>query len=489
MKRQMLISLLIVMLILSLTACGRDGEEQKTQLPDAPSPSMPTLEVPSATVPTRPDKPVQKPETAQITEYIPLGGTVEVPAPVKGPWQSEQPFEPEDLEDYFVVDPQKQQIGGELEVEHFCVFSELYPKVQSSYEEGGVFLLGADPVMYRRGSHYDAYTVKNGAVERLEEHSFVGDYTVLGQEIHLEFDWTEHNGQYILSYWPAEPNHQWVQYFPDGSVLMHLELDGYRDEDGRTRCILYPVLLNLKTGELTDLLAGTEGEKLSRYRDGILNGDRSGMLISEHRADGYEIEQVYYLDLTDGKLYSLEELSGETMDGCVLFGDRLACWVLEETGTHRVWTIDLNTMERGKTISEGCYLHGLRSDTMSGGRVAGSRFALRVNDQKDVVAIDLYSGERWLIPGLEWSTQMGNDMKLSPDGSKMLFYRTKETENPVVEYLAVLDMERHVFFELDRENEYCSGEGVGWRTGDSFGVGGSLRDGSGSYRHIYTLTG
>lgn len=485
MKRTLLVILSMMMLAAGLTACS--AGEVEAQPPESASPSMPTLEVPppASFVPTRPDKPVQKPETFQITEYIPVGGMVEAPEPVERPWRSEQPFEPEDLADYFVVDPVKKQIGGELEVEHLYICSELFPRTQTSYIQGGVFLLGADPVMYRRGSHYDAYAVKDGAVEQLEEHSFVGDCTVLGQEIHLEFDWAEHNGEYIFSYFPAEPNHGWEQYLPDGSVLMRLELGGH----GPYLYESYPALLDLKTGELTDLLTGTEGEGLSRYRAGTLAGDRSGMLLCEHRADGYEIGQVYYLDLTDGKLYSLEELSGETVEGCVLLEDRLICWVLEETGKHKVWTIDLNTMERGETISEGWYLHGLRSDTESGDRVDGSRFSLRVNDQKDVVAVDFDSGEHWLVPGLDWSAIPEDRMLLSPDGSKMLFYRNGDRERSVMEYLAVLDMERHVFFEFDRENEYGSGESVRWMTADSFAVVGGLEDGSESYYHIYSLTG
>lgn len=497
MKRQMLISLLIVMLILSLTACGRDGEEQKTQLPDAPSPSMPTLEVPSATIPTRPDKPVQKPETAQITEYIPLGGTVEVPVPVKGPWGSEQPFEPEDFGGYYVVDPEKKQIGGELEVVHVFSSSERADQTQVIYEFRGIKNIGTDPVMYRQGSHYDAYALKDGAFRQLEEHSLVGDYTVLGESVHLEFDWAEHDGEFTTTYEPAETRHFWKQYFPDGYVLMGFDLESRTDENGQQVPVWYYALLNLRTGELTDLLAGTEAEGQYHFRDAWMTEDRSGMLLGKFRQEvgHYVLDGFYYLDLTDGKLWSIEKLSGEAAEGCVLLEDRLTCWVLDETNRHRVWSIDLNTMERTGTISEGRYLHALRSDAacLNGRSGSGSRFALQLNDRQDGVALDLYSGERWLIPGLDRSAIPEDCMWLSPDGSKMLFYRKESRERPVIEYLAVLDMERHVFFEFERENDYCSfeyqGEHVMWRTGDSFVVSGGLKDGSGGYDHIYTLTG
>lgn len=62
----------------------------------------------------------------------------------------------------------------------------------ATHARSGIYLVCTDEVEMKQGSHYDAYREENGEFIKLEEHPFSQDYTLYGNDIHVEFDWVKH---------------------------------------------------------------------------------------------------------------------------------------------------------------------------------------------------------------------------------------------------------------------------------------------------------
>lgn len=169
----------------------------------------------------------------------------------------------------------------------------------SSHAREGVYVICADEVEMNQGSHYDAYYEENGEFIKLNEHTFSGDYSVLGNDFHIELDWTTHGGQVVLTYIGVEENYR-IPANPGNKDTMLVELlCSFPQEEGGSICTAYPVFLNLETGELKDVLAGTGAEKLMNLCNEAISEDGSKMLLA--KSDG----ALYYVDITAKKLYSV----------------------------------------------------------------------------------------------------------------------------------------------------------------------------------------
>lgn len=328
----------------------------------------------------------------------------------------------------------------------------------SSHAREGVYVICADEVEMNQGSHYDAYYEENGEFIKLNEHTFSGDYSVLGNDFHIELDWTTHGGQVVLTYIGVEENYR-IPANPGNKDTMLVELlCSFPQEEGGSICTAYPVFLNLETGELKDVLAGTGAEKLMNLCNEAISEDGSKMLLA--KSDG----ALYYVDITAKKLYSVEELSKEPADACSLIGDTLACWVLEN-GKYRAWSIDLSTMERKELFADMpnvipekvggagiVYLSGFDTTVHWGTKFTGSHFALETDDAGHVTVIDLATGEKIPIEGFTWPEDRYTDVlwESSPDGKRLLI--SGGETGLKYEYIGVLDFEKMNYLEFSRNN-------------------------------------
>lgn len=343
--------------------------------------------------------------------------------------------------DTMYVEPDRSFLGGVIEGRY------VHTPV-SSHAREGVYVICTDEIEMNQGSHYDAYYEENGAFFKLEEHTFSGEYTVLGNEFHIAFDWAVHGGQVALTYVGVEENYR-IPANPGDSDTMLVELlCSFQDNEGEHISTAYPVFLNLETGELNDVLAGTGAEKLMALCNQAISEDGSKMLLAQ--SDG----TLYYVDLVAKELYSVEELSGECADACSLIGDTLACWVLEE-GQYRAWNIDLETLERKELFSGNpnvMYLNGFDTIVHWGTMFTGSHFALEVEENSNVTVIDLATGERFPVEGFTWPADHYQDIlwECSPDGKRLLI--SGGEIGLKYEYIGVLDFEKMQYLEFERVN-------------------------------------
>lgn len=368
--------------------------------------------------------------------------------------------------DTMYVEPDRSILGGVIEGRY------VHTPVSCNAREG-VYVICTDEIELNQGSHYDAYYEENGEFFQLEEHTFSGDYTVLGNEFHIAFDWAVHGGQVALTYVGAGENYR-IPANPGDSDAMLVELlCSSQDTEGEYISTAYPVFLNLETGELTDVLAGTGAEKLMDLCNQAVSEDGSKMLLAQ--SDG----SLYYVDLAAKALYSVEELSGEKADACSLIGDTLSCWTLEN-GKYQAWSIDLTTMERTELFSEVpnimgenyaavgqsstdetdseerhagiVYLSGFDTIVHWGTMFTGSHFALETDEAGNVTVIELATGEKIPVEGFTWPADRYTDVlwESSPDGKRLLISGGEIGSK--YEYIGVLDFEKMNYLEFSRKN-------------------------------------
>lgn len=458
-----------------------------------------------------------------VFEVLNISQLEEVPdfgaANTLSPVTTEQPL---------VMEPERVDIGGAIEGRY------IHAPVGGAAREG-VFLVCTDEVSMNSGNHYDAYVELDGEFVKLEEYDFCHDYTILGNDFHVEFQWAKHDSGVVFTY--IAPEVDFRTYNHGGTseaVLVYFNCHGLGAEgNGWTH---YPVLLNFDTGEVTDILAGTEAEKLLHMYQFALSGDKSGMLICCWAYPERDEESLYYVDLVNGRLYDLEEISGEKPDECCLTGSGLVCWTKESikvgNGTlsaYSAWAIDLDTMQRrdifsgipatdyanfgdwqnitfesllehpeiweysgGELLGQECslgivFIEGFDHMNHSGNMYAGSSFALAVDAQRNVYVLDLFTGSVSLMEGFELSDDM--EMIPSQDGEKLLIYCTDDPQ--YTGRIGVLDTEDMRYVQFDRINENSSDEfAVYWYDNEQIIVCGETKTADGA-RHedyyIYTL--
>lgn len=353
-------------------------------------------------------------------------------------------FTPDDME----VDEQKSNIGGVVEGTY------IHTPI-ASYAEAGVFLICTDEAQMKQGSHYDAYREENGELVKLEVHSFQKTLSVNGYTFHTDFEWTEVDGRAIITY--MEPS---AQYFIEdfaGSpeqILVLFYCWTQNDEEGY-KYTNYPAFVNLKTGTVTDVLAGTGANELNEILKAATSEDQTKMLLITSDMS------VYYADLLTKNLYNVNELSGEPITDCSLLNDNLVCWSMENVssesgafGKYSVWMIDLNTFERRDipvTTDRETLFMGFNTAFTTGNMYVGSCFAIQVDQERNTYIVDLENSTTTLIAGFLWPSSFPCVGSIpSPDGRKLLIYGEK-TDN-CFDYIGVLDFDRKVYIQFSREN-------------------------------------
>lgn len=433
---------------------------------------------------------------------------------------------------------EKAKFGDGSLIEGTCVHAPA-----GSHGRNGIFYICTDPVMTKSGGHFDACAEADGELIPLETRRFCRDYTVWGNDIHVEFEWAAHNGICAILSTPS-PDTSWETWSlagPPEAVLMAFQCT-IPETGESTR---YPVLVNWETGELTDILAGTGAEQLPHIQNAALSGDRSRLLL--YTGD----EELYYADLNAKQLHSVTALSGERPDQCTFAGNALACWVLEgdttvqekdtsfpETrsfGTYRIWTIGLDTLQRRDLFAalpatpatshrawtdffsphyfrqpdgeaaprypdaQGNYvltqpepepaglhfLEGFDGASHYGNLYAGTCFALEVDENRAVYVIDLENGGKTRIEGCAWPEVFYPHLAIqpSPDGRKLLIFGRYEDN---ADHVGVLDFDKKCYLEFAYENlNDVSQSDITWFDNDRIIVSASaIREDSG-FRDYY----
>lgn len=329
-----------------------------------------------------------------------------------------------------------------------------YYSVPNNCEAGGGIFLTGDDAWVESGSEFI----------QLEEEYFADRITIQGKSIYVNFNYAVYNGVCAVtwydlrvtllggSYLTAEYRPMYVCGNPE-AMLFILNMDG-RD---------YPVLIDVTTGEYTDLLEGTDIEATYRLDNGYISADGSELLLPLSGA-------VYYINTRSGTFLSLDELSGERVDNCSLLPGGAACWSYGpgEDGLEAAhgWYVDFATGERtelfGNTPTsyqdwDGIALCGALYGYEN---TPGAAFALLVGKDGAVEVLDFKTGAIAPVNGLVWPKSENSRAIVSPDGKEMLIdgwgYAYRH------ESLTVLDSETRQYHTLQRENNNSVEENRVW---------------------------
>ena len=161
----------------------------------------------------------------------------------------------------------------------------------------GIVMKCLDEQAMNRGTHYAAYTVENGELVELERHTVSQDYELNGVTYPLDFEWCMNDGKLILPY--TGENYPIAEYrYRAAPERVFVPL--YRKDINS----LYPVMLNLLTGEVTDVLSGVELENIQNINvspsgNHLLLMCSSDALCEDVTVWHYDIAEKTLTDITD----------------------------------------------------------------------------------------------------------------------------------------------------------------------------------------------
>lgn len=293
-----------------------------------------------------------------------------------------------------------------------------------------------DEQAMKSGSHYAAYTVSSGELVELERRTFSQDYEFDGAVRHIEFEWCEYGEGVAITYLDPHIAHnnafdiysnRFYSTSPESFMIC------FRKSDGT----VYPVIADLYTGEISDVLAGAAPEHI---RSADMPPDGKSMVLGCRESTEAPIIR-WYCDLETGKLTDITGITPEYPGAyCEPAGDGIISFYSRETPENtyyelnRLWRTDINTGELEMLCASAAapYAEFHYDRTYS-------RYML-VSQNGYLVSIDIASGASAPISPDVSPYQV----RYSPDGTKALLM---SYDGATVSALSLVDFEARTVAE------------------------------------------
>ncbi len=352
-----------------------------------------------------------------------------------------------------------------------------------------------------------AYAVPKGGM--LREMTDWHEVNVTARGVDVSFRWSGLDGVLAVHTPYQDPgvreDFPLYSVFTKENVRDRIFIDIY---DGRP----FPAVYDIRTGEVTEPFAGIDwpSEKYVNSENIRFTSDLRYAVFSEGLMLSESGDELYLADLETRAVHAMSEVCGlERVNEAWFYGDgTLICCSLSRDHRLDYRTVDLATgnitapvsgaplahrdVSSGQETPELEYWYALTGRTYAGVgedegiiMVSGSRAVLWRDKGGDVSAVDLITGERWLLPGI---SDRDGDLKFaaSPQGDK-LFDTLAGEGMDALSSVCVLDVERHRVCLLTRAGtaEYTM---CGWLDDDRvyFLTDPHYdRDDNGSYPHEY----
>ena len=237
-------------------------------------------------------------------------------------------------------------------------FATTIPVVGEDYTLSSVELSGAytyicrGPIMkcldeqaMNQGTHYAAYTVENGELVELERHTFSQVYELDGITYPMDFEWCMNDGLLEIPYCGENCRpYAWYTYraAPERVFVMVSHDD---------TAFAYPLIINLLTGEMEDVLSDVELENMSNVD---VSPDGSRLLIVCRSEENYEDTTVWLYDIDAKALRDITDISPSSLGG-FFAGESVIC-AYDPEGVIRRCDLDaeeLDEVYNVKTSDEG----------------------------------------------------------------------------------------------------------------------------------------
>ena len=230
----------------------------------------------------------------------------------------------------------------------------------------------------------------------------------------------------------------------------------------------YPVLLDLESGEITDLLEGTGWEAAAPLTEVQWTDDLSAAILSSDRTGWYYCDRAAKTTASLNTRTGLEVFSAYFANDTTLIlltrsgpeGDCYDIWTWQpDSGTLKRTFSQLPVYSRNEEHPYGFQFF------FGGGR------GIYVAEDGGVSVLDLVTGGITAVEGFSLS-QTDGTLLPNPSGSKVLFAgHNDQTEGLGISSLGVMDLEKGTFTLLDREHYGAVYEGVlGWFDEDRIAI-------------------
>ena len=312
----------------------------------------------------------------------------------------------------------------------------------------GIVMKCLDEQAMNRGTHYAAYTVENGELVELERHTVSRDYELNGVTYPLDFEWCMNDGQLILPY--TGENYPIAEYrYRATPERVFVPL--YRKDINS----LYPVMLNLLTGEVTDVLSGVELENIQN-----INVSPSGNhLLLMCSSDALcEDVTVWHYDIAEKTLTDITDISPHKMGGTFV-SDNIIC-VCEDGIIRRcnLETGELEELYNANTSGENV--------RMFGSSMTAGRYVLFYSPGR-LFAVDVIDGAVLDIGAVQ-SEPYSVCYSIYEDKALLMFY-----DGETVTGLSVVDFEAQTLSEYPVPEDFAvsgSYPGISWLGSETFSL-------------------
>lgn len=353
--------------------------------------------------------------------------------------------------------------------------------------------LGCD---YSSNTLYQADRAEDGSVLGIHYWGIDGDTLVALETSTTDFTavwdgvrytntvyWCEYEG--VISCYcdgssPASDDCCWISPIPGRTDAVLLTLSQGSQVDYRE----YPVLLDLATGEITDLLGDTGWEAAAPLTEVQWTDDLSAAILSSDRMGWFYCHRASKITISLNELTGLEVSSAYFADDSTLIlltrsgpdGEYCDIWT---------WQPDSGTLKR--TFSQLPVYQPRKEQSYGFQFFFGGGRGIYAAEDGTVSILDLVTGETTAVEGFSLS-QTDGTLLPNPSGTKVLFASyDDQTSGLGISSLGVMDLEQGTFTLLDRENYENLYEGVlGWFDEDRIAITArGKKDYSAAYLYLY----
>ena len=287
------------------------------------------------------------------------------------------------------------------------------------------------------------YAVTDLGLQELEAHRLITTVTWNGADYSIDLQWTVWEGTLRVQAFGKQPGNDtyWeVSYLEGRTDAVLLRLSQGRGEDYSE----YAMLLDLSTGEVTDLFAGTGAEQLTDVVEITFSSDLRRAIFSCDNG-----EQLYLCDLEKKTLVPVEEVLGDQVDGIwFIAGDRVGWYTMDEDYRYTCCVTDLSN---GSTTPRFANQPAYQREQDQGVVFLEGRYVLEVLANRQVALLDLLTGDRTPVAGFVYP-EGDSYTRINSTGDKILFLVMEmDGDGLGISELTVLDLEQGMATALSRE--------------------------------------
>lgn len=230
-----------------------------------------------------------------------------------------------------------------------------------------------------------------------------------------------------------------VSYLEGRADAVLLRLSRGRGADYRETALL----LDLESGEVTDLFAGTGAEELTDVVEITLNRSLTRAILSCENG-----ERLYLCDLEGKSTRAVEEVLGRPADGVWFAAEDVLGWyTMDEDYRYDCFVTDLSG---GTAALRFSGRPAYQREQAEGVVFLGGRYVLEVVADRSVAVLDLLAGSRTPIQGFAYP-EGDSRTRPSPGEDKLLFLTMEmDGEGLGISELTVLDLRRGTAVGLGR---------------------------------------